>query len=49
MDLIPYVFILCADWLRAWFGSRINRDRNVHVFPISVAFFTHIRIYVSTD
>lgn len=26
MNLIPYIFILCADWLRARCGSFVNRD-----------------------
>lgn len=26
MDLILYIFILCADWLRARCGSCVNRD-----------------------
>lgn len=44
MNLIPYVFILRADWLRTWFGSHINRD--VPAFLISVVLFTHIRVFV---
>lgn len=44
MNLIPYVFILRAEWLRAWLGCHVNRD-NVHVFLISIALYTYIRIY----
>lgn len=44
MNLIPYVFILHADWWRTWFGSHVNRD--VPALLILVVLFTHIKVCV---